>query len=84
MVLTNPQYDKLILINDSSLRVEFDVTGETLNTTGVSLDTPLPVTRGLISWWKMEEGTTGAGDIKDTALSATGTGAIPNLDESEN
>jgi len=52
MALTNPQ-GKLILINDSSKRIEFDVTDNNLITTGSSLD-PEFATLNLEAYWDFE------------------------------
>lgn len=75
MALTNQQ-GKLVLANDANTPVEFTVDGSILNTSGNKSSGNI-VTRGLISYWKLEESSLSSNAVLDTAFSSYNVGSNP-------
>lgn len=75
MALTNPQ-GKLIVTNTTGQLVTFPITGTSLSTTGTA-SFASQVTRGLVSYWKLEESSLDASAVLDSAYSTLGVGQTP-------
>lgn len=75
MALTNTQ-GKLITLNDIGQLVQFNVSGNTLYTSGDTSFSTMPTT-GLVSKWKLDESSFASGAILDTAFYLAGTGSNP-------